>query len=209
MSKKRSSKLPTEKMIVIFVEGDADELMINRLLDYYRSRGWRRPSGVRVENTHGTPVERKMKQGLERIRQSNKHCSFNAVCCEYDTDIYEKQIQQKPNWKKIEGDLKTDFSVIEFCRLEAKTSIEDWMLDDMDGLLKGLSLPNGTLPSGKSGQDKVASLFRKKNIAYSRSKGKKNIEPVIAKLDMNKIRQARKTELNAFEKMLGVDSLFK
>lgn len=197
-------------MTIIFVEGDADELMINRLLDYYKSRGWQRPSGVKVVNTHGTPIEKKMCMNLERIRQqSKKSCSFHAVCCEYDTDIYVKQIQQKPDWKKVEYRLKSAYKVDVFCRIEAKTSIEDWMLDDMEGLLKGLSLPKGTKPKGVSGQDKVASLFRKKNIAYSRSKGKKNIEPVIAKLDMNKIRQARKTELNAFEKMLGVDSLFK
>lgn len=121
MTKKQDKNQDPEEMTVIFVEGDADELIVNRLLDYYKSLGWQRPSGVRVVNTHGTPIERKMKQGLERIRQCcKKSCSFRAVCCEYDTDIYEKQIQQKPNWKKVERDLKSDFGVVEFCRLEAK-----------------------------------------------------------------------------------------
>lgn len=124
MTIKHGKKHASEEMTVIFVEGDADELMVNGLLDYYKSLGWQRPSGVKVVNTHGTPIERKMKQGLERIRQcSKKSCSFRAVCCEYDTDIYEKQIQQKPDWKKIEWDLKSDFGVVDFCRLEAKTRL--------------------------------------------------------------------------------------
>ena len=209
MTIKHGKKHASEEMTVIFVEGDADELIVNRLLDYYKSIGWQRPSGVKVVNTYGTPIERKMKQGLERIRQCcKKSCSFRAVCCEYDTDIYEKQIQQKPDWKKIERDLKSDFGVVDFCRLEAKTSIEEWMLDDLDGLLRGLSLPKDTNPKGTNGQEKVVSLFRRKNIAYSRSKGSKNIAPVIDKLDMSKIRKARKTELKGQEKMLGVDETF-
>lgn len=91
-----------------------------------------------------------------------------------------------------------------FCRIQAKTSIEDWMLDDLEGLLKALDLPLDTQPKGQYGQDKVKALFRKKNIVYDRHKGREKIKPFLDKLDIAKIREARKKELKQFEKLLGV-----
>lgn len=64
---KKEKKDSAEEMCVIFVEGDADELIINRLLDYYKSNGWFRPKGIRVFNTHGTPIWRNMRVGLVGI----------------------------------------------------------------------------------------------------------------------------------------------
>ena len=61
---KKGKKDKVEEMCVIFVEGDADELIINRLLDYYKDNGWSRPKGIRVFNTHGTPIWRNMRVGL-------------------------------------------------------------------------------------------------------------------------------------------------
>lgn len=37
---KKGKKDNVEELCVIFVEGDADELIINRLLDYYKDNGW-------------------------------------------------------------------------------------------------------------------------------------------------------------------------
>ena len=191
---------------VIFVEGDADELIINRLLDFYRENGWRCHDDLEVKNTNGFPSESKMKTKLAQIQQANNKTkiAFNTVFCEYDTDIFEKGLQKKPEWKKIENNLRERFNISHFSRIEAKTSIEDWMLDDLTGLLQALGLPKDTKPKGDTGQEKMKSLFSKKSMVYDRLKGKLKIKPIIDKLDIGKIRDARKKELKEFERLLGV-----
>lgn len=191
---------------VVFVEGDADELIIGRLLDYYREKGWRCQGDLMIKNTNGFPNEKKMKSKLTQIQQtSNKtQVLFNTIFCEYDTDIFEKGIQEKPDWKKVEDNLKRQYEISHFSRIEAKTSIEDWILDDLEGLLQALGLPKNTKLKGSSGQEKVNSLFLKKSMVYDRHKGKLKIKPIIDKLDIGKIREARNKELREFERLLGV-----
>lgn len=203
----RKQNIRNKKIVtLIFVEGDADELIISRLLDHYREKGWCQQGDVKVVNTSGFPSESKMKSKLTQIKQryGKTQIIFNAVFCEYDTDIFEKGIQERPNWKKIEDNLKRQYDVAHFGRIEAKTSIEDWMLDDLDGLLAALGLPKDTKPKGATGQDKVKNLSLKKSMVYDRHKGKLKIKPIIDKLDIGKIRKARKKELGEFERVLGI-----
>ncbi len=203
---KKGKKEVGEEMCVIFVEGDADELIINRLLEYYKANGWQRPNGIRVFNTHGTPIWRNMRVGLISIQQCQaSHVSFRAVCCEFDTDVYSKGIQTEPDWKEVEKNLKKVFGVREFCCLRAETSIENWMLDDTEGVLNALGLPKNTKVKGTSGQNKMENLFLLKGSSYFRNKGMEKIKPIIDKLDIAKIREARKKELKEFEKLLGVE----
>ena len=200
---KKEATAKSDHIKVIFVEGDADEIIIDKLMSYYRSNGLK--NQTKIINTHGFPDEKKMRQGLTKIIMCSKNpVEFEAVVCEYDTDIFEKGIQQEPDWKKVEKNLKQNHNVSRFCRIQAKTSIEDWMLDDLEGLLYALKLPLDTQPKGQYGQDKVKDLFRRKNIVYDRHKGKTKIMPIIDKLDIAKIREARKKELEEFEKLLGV-----
>ena len=200
---KKQAKIKPDCLTVIFVEGDADEIIIDKLISYYRSNGLKKQT--KIINTRGFPGEKKMQQGLTKTNMCSKNpVEFEAVVCEYDTDIFEKGIQQEPDWKKVEKNLKQNNNVTRFCRIQAKTSIEDWMLDDREGLLKALDLPLDTQPTGQYGQDKVKALFRRKNIVYDRHKGREKIKPFLDKLDIAKIREARKKELESFEKLLGV-----
>ncbi len=204
----RKQNIRNKKIVtLIFVEGDADELIINRLLAYYRGEGWCQQEDIKVVNTNGFPSESKMKSKLAQIKQryGKTQIIFNAVFCEYDTDIFEKGIQERPNWKKVEDNLKRQYDIAHFGRIEAKTSIEDWMLDDLDGLLTALDLPKDTKLKGTTGQEKVKNLFQKKSKVYDRHKGKLKIKPIIDKLDISKIREARKKELKEFERVLGVN----
>ena len=203
---KKGKKDKVEEMCVIFVEGDADELIINRLLDYYKAKGWSRPKGIRVFNTHGTPIWRNMRIGLVGIQQSmDIPVHYRAVCCEFDTDVYVKGIQIEPDWKEIGMLLKKEFDVGEFCCLRAETSIENWMLDDTEGVLNALGLPKNTKIKGTSGQNKMENLFLLKGGSYFRNKGAEKIKPLIDKLDIGKIRKARIKELEGFEKLLRVN----
>ena len=202
MTKKKAT-IKSDHIKVIFVEGDADEIIIDQLISYYRSNGFKKQ--IKIINTHGFPDEKKMRQGLTKIIMCSKNpVEFEAVVCEYDTDIFAKGIQQEPNWKKVEKNLKQNNNVTRFCRIQAKTSIEDWMLDDLEGLLKALDLPLNTKPKGQYGQDKVKALFRRKNIMYDRHKGREKIKQYLDKLDIAKIREARKKELKEFEGVLGI-----
>ena len=209
MARKKTKERPNH-IRVIFVEGDADEIIFNGLVEHYRAKVQGFNKQIKIENTHGFPNEKKMSQRLEKIKSCSKvPVVFDAVVCEYDTDIFVKGQQLKPEWKKVEKNLKDEYNVLHFCRVEAKTSIEDWMLDDKEGLLKALGLPLDTNPKGQFGQDKVKDLFRKKNIVYDRHKGREKIQPYLDKLDISKIREARKEELKEFEKRLGVKGLDK
>lgn len=202
----KTKKDKRKNIIVICVEGDADELIFRHLLEYYQKEGWCCPGELKYHNANGFPSESEIRSKLNQIQRiySNKTLFFHTVLCEYDTDVFEDGACHLPDWSKVRKSLERDFPYVNFCQIEVKTSIEDWMLDDLDGLLKALKLPMGTRPKGRTGQDKVKALFRKKNIVYDRHKGKTRIKPIIDKLDIAKIREARKKELREFEKLLGV-----
>lgn len=206
MARRKQNNINKKTVTVLFVEGDADELLFSRLRDYYREKCMCNMDGLVIRNTNGFPSESKMTTKLAQIQQAHNKSKveFNTVFCEYDTDIFEKGLQKKPAWKKIEDNLRQKFDISHFSRIEAKTSIEDWMLDDLEGLLQALGLPKNTKPKGSTGQEKMKSLFLKKSMVYDRLKGKLKIKPIIDKLDIGKIREARKKELKEFERLLGV-----
>lgn len=79
------------------------------------------------------------------------------------------------------------------------------MLDDTEGILEALGLPKNTKIKGSSGQNKMENLFLLKGGSYFRNKGMDKIKPIIDKLDIAQIREARKKELEDFERILGVN----
>ena len=206
----RKKEKPVYDNIVFIVEGDADELIMRKLIDYYRQHGWQSTQSIDYYNVHGFPTEKKIKQKLTGIQQtkSDKEIKFSTVCCEFDTDVLTVNRQfEEPDWEEIEREIKGRFPVEHFCLVKAKSSIEDWMLDDTDGLLKALNLPLNTKVSGSTGQEKVAYLFRKKNIKYDRTKGRENIEKYINALDIEKIFNSREKELSSLENALGFNRI--
>lgn len=205
MAKKKNKQ--TYECIVFIVEGDADELIIRKLIDYYKQHGWKPTQSIQIKNVHGFPTERRINQKLTEITQthSNKNVRFITVCCEFDTDVITVKRQfDEPNWDDIEKTLNTRYGLDHFCLIRASSSIEDWMLDDLDGLLKALKLSPKTKPQGTTGQEKVSSLFRRRNIKYDRAKGKDLIGTYIKNLDIERIHDSRKKELSSLEKALGI-----
>lgn len=86
--------------------------------------------------------------------------------------------------------------------VQAKRSIEDWFFYDVDGILNFLRLPKNIKVSGKNGYDKLQRLYKQANKVYY-----KGIQSngMVGRLDIDKIADAVKDQLNPLYKALGVD----
>jgi len=197
-----------DDLCVIFVEGDAEEILFNNLKKSYLSDGCQ--YDIKVINMNAGGYANQVAGKLRGLRQNEKYkdCNIKIVCCEYDTDVYEKLQRKKPNWMSLYKSWRK-FHIEHCIRIEAKSSIESWMLDDKDNLLKALGLTItedefASLRKGKSSQEIVKALFKRKNKVYDKYKGHKNIQPIIDKLDISVIRKKRSRELNELERLLGL-----
>lgn len=81
-------------LCIIFVEGDAEEILFNKLKQIYLSEGCR--CDIKVINMNAGGYANQVAGKLRGLRQNDKYkdCNFKVVCCEYDTDVYEK-LQKK------------------------------------------------------------------------------------------------------------------
>ena len=89
--------------------------------------------------------------------------SLVVVFVEGDTDVFEQGLQIV-NWAQVEKNVKR-LGISRFCRIGVVSMIEDWLLDDMDGLCSYLKLKQ--IPSalkGRTGYDKLVHLFAKAGI---------------------------------------------
>ena len=92
--------------------------------------------------------------------------------------------------------------VEEFCTIEVKSAIEDWLLDDLEGLctcLKQKDIPNSL--KGANGYTKLLNLFKCSGKIYAKGV---SIENFIDCLSMEKIREKRKAPLSELERVLNV-----
>ena len=83
--------------------------------------------------------------------------------------------------------------------------IEDWLLDDLEGLCKYLGLEtnkscSSDLP-GKNGYEKMQNLFRRAHKVYLKGNAAKR---TLDNLDFAKIRSKRRMRLEALERILNV-----
>lgn len=81
-------------------------------------------------------------------------------------------------------------------------SIEDWFLYDADSIISFLRLSKKTKVSGKNGYEKLQRLYKQAHKVYY--KGIKS-NGMIKRLDIGKIADAVKEQLNPLYKALGVD----
>lgn len=123
------------------------------------------------------------------------------LCC--DTDIFDFAVKPPVKMHEVKKELiKSGASKV--IQIQAKQSIEDWFLYDVEGILDFLRLKRNTKVSGKSGYDKLQRLYKQANKIYckgSRSNG------LIEHLDIEKIVSVVKEELRPLYKALGVDKI--
>ena len=191
--------------VLIFVEGDTDEVFFKALIDYYASVSSNKLLPYDVCNLKG--VTRYSSKLLAKLKNeylpTAKTGSYKikTVCCSYDTDVFEVKQPQIVKWDAIGKSVKR-MGIDEFIRAGVKSSIEDWILDDMHGICNFLRLKQVPLSlKGINGYQKLLDLYNKASKTYKKGYETKEL---INALDMSAIRNKRQDVLAPLEEALGV-----
>ena len=195
----------SSKQIIIFVEGDTDEVFFKALLDYYKSSSLAPLTPCEVINLKG--VTRYTSKLLAKLRNEilpeakRKNTSIQTICCTYDTDVFEVRNPLIVNWDSIRSKLKR-MGVESFIRIGVSSSIEDWILDDIDGVCTYLKLKQ--IPQslkGTNGNARLCDLYSRARRIYSKGYSAREM---ISSLNFTVIRDKRQPSLQELEKALGI-----
>lgn len=205
MKKGKGTKTMTPH-VVIFVEGDTDEVFFGRLIAYYRQVSYTPIYSCEIQNMKGVSRYASSKfvgkLDAEIIPKSErKGMKVYGVCCSYDTDVFEDDESPVVDWQKLRKSI-IRLGIEEFCTIEVKSAIEDWLLDDLQGLcsfLKQKDVPNSL--KGTNGYAKLLNLFKRSGKIYAKGI---SVEDFIDYLSMEKIRNKRKVALSELERILNV-----
>lgn len=202
MAKQKDNKA---QRVVIFVEGDTDEVFFKALLEYYKSVSQTELVSCEVCNLKG--VTRYTSKLLAKLKNDilpdakSKNICIRTVCCSYDTDVFEVRNPLMVNWDSIRKSIKR-MGVDDFIRIGVCSSIEDWILDDMEGLCAYLKLKQ--MPKSLKGADgnaKLCDLYSRAQRTYSKGYATREM---IKALDIATIRSKRLSVLHELEQALGV-----
>ena len=198
-------KLMNPSHVLIFVEGDTDEVFFKALIDYYASVSSNKLLPYEVCNLKG--VTRYSSKLLAKLKNeylpTAKLGSYKikTVCCSYDTDVFEVKQPQIVKWDDIGKSVKR-MGIDEFIRVGVKSSIEDWILNDIHGICNFLRLKQVPSSSkGINGYQKLLDLYNKARKTYKKGYETKEL---INALDMSAIRNKRQDVLAPLEEALGV-----
>lgn len=192
--------------VIIFVEGDTDELFFKALVEHYRRQGGAPLLPCSVCNLKG--VTRYTGKVLAKLKNEylpearRRNCRIQTVCCSYDTDVFEAANPLMVDWQSLEKSARR-IGVETLVRIGVKSSIEDWILDDTEGIcafLKLKAVPRSL--KGGSGFDKLSGLYAKARRTYQKGYATRDL---IRALDMGKIAKKRSDVLTALEKALRTD----
>lgn len=203
MVKTKQTKLPPH--VLLFVEGDTDEVFFKALIEYYASVSTSPLLPFDVCNLKG--VTRYSSKLLAKLKNEylpmarNNGYSIKAVCCSYDTDVFEAKQPMIVNWETIDKSVKR-MGIEEFIRVGVKSSIEDWILDDVSSIYKYLHLKQVPITlKGTNGYQKMLDIYSRAKRTYKKGYETKEL---INRLSMNVIRNKRSEALAPLETALGV-----
>lgn len=201
----RKAKETKHDYVVIFVEGDTDELFFKTLVEHYRHISNVPLLPCSVCNLKGvTRYTSKLLAKLknEYLPDANKNnFRIQTICCSYDTDVFEVKNPLIVDWKSLEKKVKR-LGIDSLVQIGVKSSIEDWILDDMEGICTFLKLK--VVPKSLKGNDgfsKLSDLYAKARRTYQKGYATREL---ISTLDMDKIIQKRRNALQRLEVALHV-----
>lgn len=196
------------KCLVLFVEGDTEVEFYKQVIFNVRQK--------RINKRFDTHIECKNVKGVGGFKNTalrkflkeikpryDKKCEFCIILCR-DTDVFELSPKPPIKWNEIE-DAFYQKGVKKVIHVEAKHSIEDWFLYDIDGVLSFLHLSEKTKVSGKNGYDKLMKLFKRANKLYY--KGAK-CDGMIKCLDIDKIMSKVYDQVAPLYEELGVKTSY-
>jgi hypothetical protein len=191
--------------VVIFVEGDTDELFFKALIEYYKTISRVKLTPCVVCNLKG--VTRYVSKLLAKLQNEYLHeaqkngYTLKTVCCSYDTDVFEARVPMSINWSSLRKKINR-LGITCLIQVGVKSSIEDWILDDIEGICGFLKLktPPKTL-KGVSGNAKLNFLYNQAKKMYQKGYSAKGL---IKALNLGRIRQKRLEVLKPLEMALGV-----
>lgn len=193
-----------KKCIVIFVEGATDKEFFNKLLQFYRDESSTDLNQATVCNMEGfgrfqSKAVPKLKNYYKPNIEKTGDILF-AVCCCYDTDVFEFAENPPINWSQIKLGVK-DLGIKHFVEVKAQKMIEDWFLKDIDGLCSFLKISKPLSEiKGKDGNEKMKKLFKLGKKVYLKGS---YCHKFMDELDMSKIRKEIIPELKELEKLLN------
>ena len=202
MAKQNETKL---MQVVIFVEGDTDEVLFKALIEHYRTISKTELRPYKICNLKG--VTRYSSKLVAKLQNDylpdarKKGYQIQTVCCSYDTDVFEVRNPLIVNWDALRKTVKR-MGIQEFLQLGIRSSIEDWLLCDMDGISRYLGLSN--IPKSLKGNDgnaKLNDLYSKARRIYQKGYQAKEL---VTSLDMSVIRKKHADALADLEKALNV-----
>lgn len=192
--------------VVVFVEGDTDEVFFNRLLNYYRCRSATPINSYEVQNMKGvgryagSKFTGKLSADIIP-RNERKGRKIYGVCCSFDTDVFEDEETPIVDWKIVRKAVAR-LGIEELCTVEVKSALEYWLLDDLEGLCSFLKLKDcPTSLKGTNGYAKIAGLFKRGGKVYAKGI---SVSDFIDALNIGKIRDKRKDALSELERLLCV-----
>lgn len=188
MVKKSEKKEDLKKTLaLIFVEGDTEVDFYNKMKEHLRHKlGGKLACEVKIHNLKGVGQYQNTAQRIfeKRIKVDYppEEYRYHVFLC-YDTDVFEYEKKPPVDWSKVIKMLK-EHGAHEVLRVEAKTSIEDWFLLDIEGLRSFLKIPRKVKLSGYKGQNGLRQLFLKANRTYIKGI---RCAGIVDALDMNVI----------------------
>lgn len=170
MAKKSEKKEDQKKTLaLIFVEGDTEVDFYNKMKEHLRHKlGGKLACEVKIHNLKGVGQYQNTAQRIfekrVKVDYPPEEYRYHIFLC-YDTDVFEYAKKPPVDWPKVIKMLK-ELGAYEVLRVEAKTSIEDWFLLDIEGLRSFLKIPRKVKLSGYKGQNGLRQLFLKANRTY-------------------------------------------
>ena len=193
------------KCLVLFVEGDTEIEFYKQVVANARKLhpAGRFDTNIEYRNVRGIGGFKSiaLRKFIKEIKPKYEdNCEFTIVLCS-DTDVFEFASKPPVKWNEVKKALVNN-GASKIIHVKAKRSIEDWFLYDLEGILGFLRLSKKSKVSGKNGYDKLQRLYKQANKVYY-----KGIQSngMIGRLDIEKIANAVKDQLNPLYKVLGVD----
>lgn len=196
------------KCLVFFVEGDTEVEFYKQVVANARKLHpvGRFDTNIEYRNVRGVGGFKSiaLRKFIKEIKPKyGDNCEYTVVLCS-DTDVFDFAPKPPIRWNEVKKELADNGASI-IIHVQAKRSIEDWFLNDIEGILGFLRLSKSTKVSGKNGYDKLQRLYKQANKVYY-----KGIQSngMIGHLDIEKIVNAAKDQLNPLYQALGVDKIW-